>query len=45
MDHFKQITTFAAVATKGSLSAAAREEGVAPAVISRRLTPSKNAWA
>lgn len=37
MDHFKQITTFAAVATKGSLSAAAREEGVAPAVISRRL--------
>lgn len=37
MDHFKQITTFTAVATKGSLSAAAREEGVAPAVISRRL--------
>lgn len=37
MNHFKQISTFAAVATKGSLSAAAREEGVAPAVISRRL--------
>lgn len=37
MDHFKQIATFTAVATRGSLSAAAREEGVAPAVISRRL--------
>jgi DNA-binding transcriptional LysR family regulator len=37
MDHFKQIATFAAVAVKGSLSSAAREEGVAPAVISRRL--------
>lgn len=37
MDHFKQIATFAAVAIKGSLSAAARDEGVAPAVISRRL--------
>lgn len=37
MDHFKQISTFASVATRGSLSAAAREEGVAPAVISRRL--------
>lgn len=37
MNHFKQISTFVAVATKGSLSAAAREEGVAPAVISRRL--------
>ncbi|HEX4855303.1 MAG TPA: LysR family transcriptional regulator [Limnobacter sp.] len=37
MDHFKQITTFVSVASKGSLSAAARDEGVAPAVISRRL--------
>lgn len=37
MDHFKQINTFVTVAAKGSLSAAAREEGVAPAVISRRL--------
>ncbi|MCR2746474.1 LysR family transcriptional regulator [Limnobacter parvus] len=37
MNHFKQISTFVAVSTKGSLSAAAREEGVAPAVISRRL--------
>lgn len=37
MDHFKQISTLVNVAAKGSLSAAAREEGVAPAVISRRL--------
>lgn len=37
MDHFKQIATFASVASKGSLSSAARDEGVAPAVISRRL--------
>lgn len=37
MDHFKQISTFVAVANKGSLSAAARDEGIAPAVISRRL--------
>lgn len=37
MDRFKQIETFAAVAAKGSLSAAAQAEGVAPAVIGRRL--------
>lgn len=37
MDQFKQISTFAEVASRGSLSAAARAEGVAPAVISRRL--------
>jgi DNA-binding transcriptional LysR family regulator len=37
MDHFKQISTFAEVATRGSLSAAARAEGVAPAMIGRRL--------
>lgn len=37
MDQFKQISTFAEVATRGSLSAAARAEGVAPAMISRRL--------
>lgn len=37
MDRFKQIETFVAVATRGSLSAAARAEGVAPAVIGRRL--------
>jgi DNA-binding transcriptional LysR family regulator len=37
MDQFKQISTFVDVITKGSLSAAARAEGVAPAMISRRL--------
>lgn len=37
MDRFKQIETFVAVAARGSLSAAAAAEGVAPAVVSRRL--------
>lgn len=37
MDRFKQLETFVSVATRGSLSAAARAEDVAPAVISRRL--------
>lgn len=37
MDRFKQIATFAAVAARGSLSAAARAEGISPAVVSRRL--------
>lgn len=37
MDKFKQIESFVAVATKGSLTAAAQAEGVAPAVIGRRI--------
>lgn len=37
MDNFKQITAFVATATRGSLSAAARAEGVTPAIIGRRL--------
>ncbi|MBI4755529.1 MAG: LysR family transcriptional regulator [Betaproteobacteria bacterium] len=37
MDHFKQITAFVATASRGSLSAAARAEGVTPAVMARRL--------
>ena len=37
MDHLKQIESFVAVATKGSLTAAASAEGVAPAVIGRRI--------
>jgi DNA-binding transcriptional LysR family regulator len=37
MDHFKQISTFTEVASRGSLSAAARAEGIAPAMIGRRL--------
>ncbi len=37
MDAFKQMTSFVATATQGSLSAAARSEGVTPAIIGRRL--------
>lgn len=37
MDHFKQISAFVAVATRGSLSAAARADNVTPAIIGRRL--------
>jgi len=37
VDKLKQIETFAAVAARGSLVAAARAEDVAPAVIGRRL--------
>jgi DNA-binding transcriptional LysR family regulator len=37
MDRFKQIETFVAVAARGSLSAAAQAEGIAPAVIGRRI--------
>ena len=37
MDRLKQIESFVAVATKGSLTAAATAEGVAPAVIGRRI--------
>ena len=37
MDRLKQIEAFVSVATRGSLSAAARLEGVTPAIIGRRL--------
>lgn len=37
MDRLKVIESFVAVATKGSLTAAAKVEGVAPAVIGRRI--------
>jgi len=37
MDRLKQIESFVAVSTKGSLTAAAHAEGVAPAVIGRRI--------
>lgn len=37
MDQFKQISTFVDVVAKGSLSASARSEGIAPAMIGRRL--------
>jgi len=37
MGQFRQISTFVEVVNRGSLSAAARAEGIAPAVIGRRL--------
>ncbi|TSE35628.1 LysR family transcriptional regulator [Tepidimonas charontis] len=37
MDRLKAMETFVAVATRGSLAAAARAEGVVPAIIGRRL--------
>lgn len=37
MDQFKQISAFVGVVSRGSLSAAARIEGVTPAIIGRRL--------
>ena len=37
MDRLKQIEAFVSVATRGSLSAAARAEGVTPAIVGRRL--------
>ncbi|MEO6030318.1 MAG: LysR family transcriptional regulator [Burkholderiaceae bacterium] len=37
MSKFKQIESFASVAARGSLTAAANAEGVAPAVIGRRI--------
>ena len=37
MDRFKELTTFVEVAHRGSLSAAAREEGITPAMVGRRI--------
>ena len=37
MGQFRQISTFVEVVARGSLSAAARAEGIAPAMIGRRL--------
>ena len=37
MDKLKQLESFVAVATRGSLTAAAKAEGVAPAIIGRRI--------
>lgn len=37
MSHLKQLESFVAVATRGSLSAAARADDVTPAIIGRRL--------
>ena len=37
MDRFKELTTFVEVAQCGSLSAAAREQGITPAMVGRRI--------
>ena len=37
MDKFKQLESFVSVSTRGSLTAAAKAEGVAPAIMGRRL--------
>jgi DNA-binding transcriptional LysR family regulator len=37
MDRFKELTTFVEVAQRGSLSAAARDEGITPAMVGRRI--------
>ena len=37
MSNFKEITAFVSVASRGSLSAAARAEGVTPAMMGRRI--------
>src|SRR6218665_1006661 len=37
MDKLKQMDSFVSVATRGSLTAAARAEGVAPAIMGRRI--------
>src|ERR1043165_1655698 len=37
MDRFKELPTFVEVAQRGSLSAAAREEGITPAMVGRRI--------
>ena len=37
MDKFKQLESFVAIVTRGSLTAAAAAEGVAPAIMGRRL--------
>ena len=37
MDRLKQIESFVSVSARGSLTAAANAEGVAPAVIGRRI--------
>ena len=46
MARLKQIESFVSVSTRGSLTAAAHAEGVAPAVIGRRIDASwRSAWA
>lgn len=42
MSKLKQLETFVSVATRGSLTAAAKAEGVAPAIMGRRLDALEN---
>ena len=44
MDRLKQIESFVAVVARGSLTAAANAEGVAPAVIGRRIDALEAAY-
>ena len=44
-DSLRQMSIFAKVVASGSLSAAARELGLSPAVVSRSLSSSKHASA
>src|SRR6476659_3917608 len=37
MDRLKQLESFVAIAARGSLTAAAKAEGVAPAIVGRRI--------
>src|SRR6476659_10564405 len=37
MDKLKQLESFVSIATRGSLTAAAKAEGVAPAIMGRRI--------
>lgn len=37
MDRFKELSTFVEVAQRGSLSAAARDQGITPAMVGRRI--------
>jgi DNA-binding transcriptional LysR family regulator len=45
MDKFKQLESFVSVATRGSLTAAAAAEGVAPPSWGAGWTRWRNAWA
>ena len=46
MNSFKEISAFVSIATRGSLSAAARAEGVTPAMMGReeRYRPHPATW-
>jgi DNA-binding transcriptional LysR family regulator len=45
MDKLKAFESFVSVATRGSLTAAAKAEGVAPAIMGRGWMRWKSTWA